>query len=217
MPVRGASQRSVTIAKERKALVADLYRSGRTQDSIAKELGITGARVCQILRECKEEWVASAAVDIADKIAIAIAELQDIKSRARESFFKSQQDAVTVTTRKMPAKVDPKLKKPLKAAQAKLRTISQEEKRVGQVGDPAFLHIEKDCTINLLKLLNAFPKEDKTEINNIVQFNWQELVKPIPCELPIASTPSSEIEARIRQELDSVNSSTPNSNGNGQH
>ncbi len=75
-----------------------------------------------------------------------------------------------------------------------------------------------------LKLLNAFPKEEKTEVNNVVQINWGDLSRPIPHQEVIDVTPSSKIEDRINAEVNSSQSPSAKavplpspSNGNGKH
>lgn len=217
--LQGNSLKVKTLQKQRRDLIVNRYREGVNQKEIAKEIGVTQGRVSQILEQCRQEWAAREALVIGEKIAMEIGELYKVRDAAWEAYVKSQQDAVTVVTKKAPPRksddeddeepVD--LRRRVKKANDQLRVILQEEKRVGQCGDPAYLMIVKDCTLQVLKLLGAFPKEDKTEVNNIVQVNWAEFSSPIECSEPLTITPADEVEARIAAESQP---STNDFNGN---
>jgi len=218
--LRGNTGKVKKLAIERRTRIVELYRSGKDQKQIADELGITQGRISQLLAQCKADWERRNDQAIGEKIAMEVDELNRVRSAAWEAYVKSQQDAVTISTKKAPPRksddedeepVD--LRRRVKKANDQLRIILQEEKRVGQCGDPAFLHIVKDCTLQILKLLGAFPKDDTT--NNVViqQFDFSQFTEPIPCPSPIRSTPSDEVEARIAAE--SSSSAPTNTNGNG--
>lgn len=194
---------------ERDARIAELACQGKSYTDIGKIIGISQGRVSQIISQFKAEWAAKSQVAIADHIEVETAHLRRVREEAWQAWEKSKEDGVTVTTIKMPPRT---IKGQHVKATKALKVIRQEEKRVGQVGDVACLHIVESSTDKLLKLLGAYPKEEKTEVNNVVQINWGDLSNPIVAVEPLQTTPSTEVEKRIAAESSNGKS---NSNGNG--
>lgn len=210
MARRGSSQATKLMELKRNTQVIEMVTQGKPHSVIAALVGLSTGRISQIVSEARTEWAARQAIAAEDQISVSLTKLDEVYDEARLGWERSYQDAVTITTKK--SLRNPKVsKKTLEKVKAKLRTTSQDEIRKGQAGDPAFLQVMKNVVDTRLKLLNAFPKEDKSETTNVIQINWGDLSKPIPNPEVIDVTPSSEIEARIEAELSSNNN---NNNGN---
>lgn len=213
MARRGSSQATKLAELKRNTQVIEMVTSGKSHSVVAALVGVSVGRISQIISEARAEWTVRREIAAEDQIDVSLTKLDEIYNEARLGWERSYQDAVTLTTKK--SLRTPKIsKKVLARAKAQLVTTNQDEVRKGQAGDPAFLQVMKNVADTRLKLLNAFPKEDKTEINNIVQFDFSQFTNPIPCEVPIQLTPADEVEARIAQES-KVESPKNNSNGNG--
>lgn len=162
----------------------------------ARIVKVTVGRVSQIVKEKREEWAAKNEVAAKEHIEVQLERLHRTYQQAERTYQRSLKDAKKVVTSS--------------SANGESETVTLE----GQAGDTAALGIKLRCIETALKLLGAFPKEEKTEVTNVVQINWAEFSAAIPCTEPLAVTPADEVEARIAAE--SIPS--PNGqNGNGQH
>jgi len=210
MAVRGASLSKRHAEMRRNADIVEMYCQGKSQAEVAKAFGLSQVRVSSIVIQARAEWLAKKEIATEDHINVSLMKLDRVYDEAESGWHRSYQDAVTITSRKNRQDKDGKLKKRLARAD-ELVEVYREEKRSGQAGDPAFLHIMKDVVETRLKLLGAFPKEERNETTNVV-INWGDLSNPIISVEPLPTTPSSEVEARIEAE-----SKPPSNNGNGQH
>ena len=91
---------------------------------------------------------------------------------------------------------------------------NQTETVEGQAGDMAALGVKLKAVEMKLKLLNAFPKEQKDTNVIIQQINWGDLATPIPSGDVLEIKPSSKVEARI--EAESKIETPLSNNGNGE-
>lgn len=200
MARRGSSQATKLNELKRNTQVIEMVTQGKPHSVIAAIVGLSTGRISQIVCEARAEWAARQSIAAEDQISVSLMKLDEVYNEARLGWERSYQDAVTLTTKKNLR--TPKVsKKKLDAAKAKLQITAQDEVRKGQAGDPAFLQVMKNVVDTRLKLLNAFPKEEKDTHVNITQINWGDLSNPIPSTEIIDVTPSSEIEARIEAEL----------------
>lgn len=198
-----------TAEQQRNTQIVELYCQGKDQGTIGKIFGLSQGRVSSIVQQARDEWAARREIASEDHVNLSLMKLDEVYREARLGWERSYQDAVTLTTKK--SLRTPKVsKKNLDKARAKLVTTNLDEVRKGQAGDPAFLQVMKNVVDTKLKLLNAFPREEKTEVNNVVQINWNDLANPIVSVEPLDKTPSSAIEERIAAELP-----PPSNNGNG--
>lgn len=205
------------VSQDKKTRISELVCQGKNLTEVAKIIGVTVGRVSQIMSEVRAEWTAKREVAVQDHIEIEVAYVRHIRQEALDAWEKSKQDGVTVTTVKSHRKdEDESSKRRLKKADKELEVIRQEERRTGQVGDVACLHVAENCTDKLLKLLGAFPKEDKGPAVIINQWPWQEMAVPVVNGEAIDVTPSAEVEARIEAEVKSETPPSNNGNGNGQ-
>lgn len=81
----------------RRELVARLYLQGRTQRSIAIELGISQSSVGLDLKRVRERWRAEAADKYETWLLEQLAKLDAIEQEAWAGWERSQQNSVTIT------------------------------------------------------------------------------------------------------------------------
>lgn len=201
--------------QERNARVAELVCSGKTLTDVAKEVGLTQPRVSQLMAKFRAEWKAKEEIAASDHIQIELAKLFKTYQQADEAYQKSLEDGVKVMTVKSMRKESKDDDGP-----AKLKVTGETKIVESKIGDPAHLNVKLKCIEMALKLLNAFPKEETNNNVTIQQFDFSQFANPIPCEIPIDVTPSSEVERRIQDELGNSSkqdkSPSPNgSDGNG--
>ena len=215
MARRGSSQAVKTAEAVRDARIMELYCQGKTQADIAGIVGLSSQRVTQIIAKERQEAIARKSVSADDKLEVELRKLDELDEAAKLGWENSLKSSTSVLTRKVKPRQDKKISdKRLETAGKELAliTVSQEETVTTVAGDPRFLKIRLDTVDKKLRLLNAYPKEEKTEVNNVVQINWGDLANFIVSVEPLPETPSSEIEKRIAAELPPSN----NGNGNGQ-
>ena len=196
----------------RDARIMELVCQGTTITDIARQFGLSQGRVSQIVTKYKTEWLAKREVLVEDHIAVEIMTLRNTRQEAWEAWGRSKNsDETTVTTTRTP--LSKEAQKKYKGAKEKVSTIRKERQHTGQVGDIACLHLVETCTDKLLKLLNAYPKEESQTNVVINQWDWEKMSQPIPFVEAVEATPSSEVEARIESELKSEHPLSSNGNG----
>lgn len=216
MARRGSSQAVKLVEAKRNAQVIEMVTQGKPHSVIASLVGVSVGRISQIVSASRAEWAARREIATEDHINLSLMKLDEVYDEARLGWERSYQDAITTTTKK--SLRTPKVsKKMLEKARAKLVTTNQDETRKGQAGDPAFLQVMKQVVDTRLKLLNAFPKEDRGDTNIIMVRDWENLAKPIPLVgVTGGDSSSQEVEARIEsvgQEKESNNNNGKNGNG----
>jgi hypothetical protein len=155
----------------RQEVVGRLYCQGLSQHAIANKLSEEGtfgklsqSTVCNDLVAIRERWKANAEKSYETRLNEELAKLDAIESSAWESYRRSCQEAVTVTTEKMPVSVKPKKgEEPSKVK--KVIVTKSTEQRKGQAGDASFLSIVEKCVEKRMKLL-GFLDERSVNINN---------------------------------------------------
>ncbi len=199
----GKRSKPVMVIHERKKdRIMEMVCGGKNLTEVGRIVGLTCARISQIVAERRLEWAAKNEVVVGDHVAIEIARLDKIIEQADRTYQRSLKDAKKVVTSQ--------------SEMGESQTVTTE----GQCGDMAALGVKLKAVEMKLKLLNAFPKEDKTEVNNVVQINWSDLSRPIPHQEVIDITPSSKIEDRITAELNSPKTiplDKEPTNGDGKH
>lgn len=185
----------VLVAEAKKNRIMEMVCGGKTLTTVAGLVGLSIGRISQIVTEKRAEWAAKNEVIVGDHVAIEMARLDRIIEQADRTYNRSLKDAKKVVTSQ--------------SESGESQTVTTES----QSGDMAALSVKLRAVEMKLKLLNAFPKEDRQEVTNVVQINWSELSTPIPAQQVIDVTPSSKVEARIAAELNPL----PNNNGNGKH
>lgn len=208
----------VVLSEKLKTDVMELVNSGKNMTETAKIVGVSVGRVSQIVTEKRLEWTARREIAIQDHIEVQLAKLTETYRQADEAFLRSTQDGVTVTTMKNRRKEEEngkELNRRVKKADAELRVTSELTTRKGQCGDPSFLKVKADLIATSLKLLGAFPKDDKGPAVVINQWPWQEMAVPVVNGEALDMTPSAEVEARIEAEVKSETPPSNNGNRNG--
>lgn len=193
-------QRSIATKHE----VADMYVKGCSQFVIADKMKLTQGRVSQILTGLRMEWKAAQLVDTNEKLLIELAKMDKLEQEAWGAWDKSKENGVTVLSRRVkPRQEKDKDGKPVKgkAPAEGLLLIGEEETRVGQCGDPAYLNIIEKCIVTRLKLMGLLNPKDAGGVQNTqININWGDLAKPIHNVEVINVTPSKSIEDRIAAE-----------------
>ena len=152
----GKRRSTSQLARDRKK-IAELYLKGWIQADIADEIGIDQSTVSRDISMLIGEWKKSALVDINEAKSQELAKVNVLEIEYWTAWKKSQDDAVTLVEEKNMSGKDKK---------SAVMSKKEQEKRIGQVGDPAYLRgvqwcIEKRC--NLLGL--DAPKQDKIDLS----------------------------------------------------
>lgn len=150
--------RKKTELADRRLKVAELYLRGKYQSEIANDLGVNQSTVSRDIHYLQQEWLSSALVDIDEAKAQELKRIDQLEREYWKAWKDSQEDAVTKTNEKYMAGAD---------KESANKRIKEQEKRVGQVGDPAYLRgvqwcIEKRC--DLLGLDAPKKVDAKTEV-----------------------------------------------------
>lgn len=161
-------KRNIRLNKEnRQQRVAELYCQQKTQHEIAEIVGVTQACISGDLSEIRERWLQSSQMNMTARLAREIAALDNIERLAMEAYEESKEDAVMITTEKMPVGKKRKNKDGEEVSVGKkvIRITKTSEQRKGQVGNPAFLAEARACVEKRCKLLGLLD-ERAVNINN---------------------------------------------------
>lgn len=138
-----AKRRTKTQKERDKLNVSRLYLKGKTQTEIAEDLNLSQPTVSRALKDCREDWKASAVVAIDERKAQELAKIDTLELEYWNAWRRSQEDAETRQSKMVGQEVGDE-KQPTKIE----RTVRTDE----QVGDPRFLAgiqwcINKRCEI----------------------------------------------------------------------
>ncbi len=76
-----------------RALTAEMYLQGHTQVQIAKKIGISTGQVCIDLQIIRDQWAASAILNINEAKNVELARINLIEKEAWVDFYRSREDA----------------------------------------------------------------------------------------------------------------------------
>jgi predicted transcriptional regulator len=140
---------------ERRMLVAEMYKAGKTQMEIAESLGVNQSNISRDIRHLVKGWWQSGLYDIHLARKIELDKLNALEEEYWKGWVRSCKDAETVTVRESPAGTE-------NTTQTK-----------GQAGDPRFLEGIQRCVEQRIKLLGL----NEPENINLVNFDLDEWKK----------------------------------------
>lgn len=150
------THKEVTLA-DRRRRVAELYLRGKYQSEIASELGVSQPTISRDLYYLQREWLKSALVDVSERKAAELKRIDQLEREYWDAWKKSQEDAVTLVEEKNMSGRDKK---------SAVMTKKEQEKRIGQVGDPAYLRGVQWCIHKRCELLGLdAPKQGKVDLS----------------------------------------------------
>lgn len=163
--------------EERDARLMRSYLEGKTQREIGIEYGLSQPAVGLILSEIRREWRESALLDMDQRKEQELAKIDRIEGEAWEAWHKSQQPTETYhkRTRFMREKVKGSGRR---GAPPKYNVIPMEDveenRQVGQSGDPRFLEQAFKCVEMRLKILGLL-KAGEGGTHNVININWGDM------------------------------------------
>jgi DNA-binding CsgD family transcriptional regulator len=198
----------------RRKEISNLYVQGKTQEEIAHKLNIAVGTVCTDLKEIREVWITQARDDFATRLAHELAKIDRLEEVSWEAWFRSCEDAQTVTKNReygkkpAPPEHDPKnrpMGKRVVAEPIPEMVVTKKNVQVvtkGQAGDPRFLSQIQACIDMRLRVIGAYKQAETIggKVNNVLAINWDALFQRSaitdPAAEAIAALPSpQEIKA----------------------
>lgn len=147
----------LTRAAIRREQIAGLYLTGRSQLSIAQELGVTQQCISQDLKRLHATWEASALANIDAKKALELAKIDQVEREAWQAWTRSQQPReirLTDTTKGGEVILADGTKMP----KAPIRKTSVRYE--GQSGDPRFLERIQKCIDQRCAIIGIGAREE---------------------------------------------------------
>lgn len=163
--------------EHRQQQVAEMYRNFKSQHEIAEILGVSQPTVCNDIAAIKEVWLKSSQMNMTERLAEEISRLDRLERLAMEAYDRSCEDAVQITTEKIPVRPKkPKGDEDGPARPTKRVTITKvSEQRKGQCGNPAFLAEARACVEKRCKLLGLLDERAVNINNNSVAADFSTL------------------------------------------
>lgn len=158
---------------DRRERVAALYLQGKSQQAIARLVGVSQATVSGDLAAVRKDWLASTLRDFDLKQAEELAKLDRLELVAWEAWERSCRD---VQIRRSRAELPSPQKRGRGQPRPAPRTVV-EETRKGQAGDPRFLERVAWCVETRLKLLGLL-KPGQVQVGQVVTLDWDALAGP---------------------------------------
>ena len=147
-----APKRNETEIKRDRALITELYVKGWSFRKIAahinsiREYSLSSQMIFYDMEQVRKEWRDRRDAAIDDHIAQELAKLDAVEYEAWEAWERSQKDAETIM--KKTSYADENL-----SDDAKVFPLEIVHKRAGRIGDPRYLAIIKDCTVERRRLM----------------------------------------------------------------
>lgn len=222
MPLPKNAQNDQARIDERRGRVAALYLSGESQQAIGREVGVSQMTVSKDIAVLRARWRESAGRDFGAKVAEELARLDHLEGTLWDGWYRSCASAESRLTRTEKALKPLRLKNKDGSAPATAGRGSElipvrvvtECVSTARVGDVRFLQEIRAVIDMRLKLMGAYPKEERVN-NNVFVFDWEALAGGGP---PTGPDP---IEERIRAvealalPAPSRNGPAPGTNGDG--
>ena len=137
--------------------VGKLYLSGMTQPAIARELGVSQPTVSRDMKVLRDEWLASALIDVNAAKAKELAKIDNLEIEYWEAWRRSIGEHIQeVTKAKGPAKGSP-------------TDIEKVVRKNTLVGDPRFLQGIQWCIDKRCKILGL-------DSPQLVELSWEDEV-----------------------------------------
>jgi len=169
-------QNHVFAMAQRRARVAELYLSGKTQQQIAADVGVSQMTVSTDFAALRKAWLASSLRDFDAMKAEELARLALLEREAWEAWHRSKDDAVTThTVTALAPQEECVVKRHSKEGKRPLIPVAVKEETTasGQAGDPRYLVSVLRCIEARLKMLGCL--DGPTDRANAAVLNWDML------------------------------------------
>lgn len=165
---------TLTLRKSaRRRQISQLVLAGYTPPEIAERLGIKEVTVREHCEVLLEQWMTDSDTNFRQKLATELARLQQIENEAMAAWRRSCKPAQSVRkTLERVIATDPLAPDDLFAepvglsATVPMSCVQEVHETKGQVGNPQFLAIVKECTAERLRIMGAY-KDISLHLNMI--------------------------------------------------
>lgn len=153
------STRKKTDVEARRRDVGRLYLSGKTQTEIAKEQDVTQATISRDLKALREQWLASALIDINEAKGRELAKIDALEVEYWEAWRRSIGEQIRERTKAKGISIDGQAGSP--------KQIEKTVQKFTLIGDPRFLQGIERCIDKRCKILGL-------DAPQIVEVSWQD-------------------------------------------
>jgi hypothetical protein len=169
MPANNHDSIRRLILARRRARVAELFLAGRTQYEIAEEVKVTQTTVSRDLSAIREDWMARASSDFAERRAEELAKIDRLELEYLDGWQRSKQIREKTHTRK---KSRPSGRTTVNGAPIMEESLEAGVAKEQDVGDPRYLEGVRWCISERCRIIGLYaPKNiDMTSAGKPITF-----------------------------------------------